>query len=143
MSNKIEIPVKGMDCAGCARNVQSTLENLSGVQSAEVLLSAEKARLITDSPSPDRLTIKKAVEDIGYHVPIVDQEAEEDEQEGQALAQKSFRLFGMVFGGILFIVVAGEWLGLFQTVTASIPFWAGTLFVLATGYPVFKQVIVA
>src|SRR5699024_9791147 len=91
----------------------------------------------------DRLTIKKAVEDIGYHVPIVDQETEEDEQEGQALAQKSFRLFGMVFGGILFIVVAGEWLGLFQAVTASIPFWAGTLFVLATGYPVFKQVIVA
>lgn len=140
MAQKMEIPVKGMDCAGCARNVKTALENVAGVHSAEVLLSAEKARLTTDSPPPDRLKIKKAVEEIGYRVPENEQLGEEA---GKAVARRSFRLFGLVFGGILLVVVAGEWLGLFQAVTDFIPFWAGILLVFATGYPVFKQVVVA
>ncbi|HET6527272.1 MAG TPA: cation-translocating P-type ATPase [Balneolaceae bacterium] len=142
MPQKIEIPVKGMDCAGCAKNVQSALEKVEGVQSVEVLLSAEKARLVTDSKSPDHQAIKKAVESIGYHIPDLDQ-GQAEEQDIEDMARKSFRLFGLVFGGILFIVVAGEWLGLFQTVTGLIPFWVGAILVLIAGYPVFKQVIVA
>ncbi|HEX6982440.1 MAG TPA: cation-translocating P-type ATPase [Balneolaceae bacterium] len=142
MSQKVEIPVRGMDCAGCARNVQSALEKLEGVQSVEVLLSAEKARLVTDSKLPSHQAIKKAVEDIGYRVP--DNVQGGDEEQGiEDVARKSFRLFGLVFGGILFIVVAGEWLGLFQTVTDLVPFWIGAILVLIAGYPVFKQVIIA
>ena len=131
-----------MDCAGCVRNVKSTLEKLDGVDSAEVLLSAEKARLTSSTYLPDISAIKKAVEDIGYRVPTKD-EGDEVEQDMKSMAQKSFRLFGLVFGAILLIVVAGEWLGLFQAMTDWIPFWAGTLFVLAIGYPVFRQVFVA
>lgn len=138
---QMEITVKGMDCAGCARSVQTAIEKLEGVESAEVLLSAEKARITTKTTLPAHSVIRKAVEDIGYRIPE-DKKIDGDEQT-QATAQKSFRLFGLVFGAILFVVVAGEWLGLFHTVTDYIPFWAGTLIVLATGYPVFRQVVKA
>ena len=146
MKQSVEISVKGMDCSGCARNVQQALEKVEGVESVEVLLSAEKARVTTGSRSPDFPAFRKAVEDIGYRMPEKGQGKEEssnEQRDMEAVAQKSFRLFGLVFGGILFIVVAGEWLGLFQAVTDFIPFWTGTLIVAVTGYPVFKKVVTA
>jgi copper chaperone CopZ len=89
MSQKIEVTVKGMDCAGCARNVQSVLEKLEGIESAEVLLSAEKARLVTGPKPPDHQTIKKAVEEIGYRVPDSGQGEGDEEQDIENIARKS------------------------------------------------------
>lgn len=133
-----------MDCSGCANNVKGALEKLDEVESAEVLLSAEKARINAQSDRLNLDIIKKAVEDIGYHIP---DESEDENKAGESSlkqkAQESFRLFGLVFGAILLIVIAGEWLGLFQTLTQWIPFWAGALLVLLMGYPVFKQVVIA
>lgn len=141
---QIEITVKGMDCSGCANNVKGALEKLDEVESAEVLLSAEKARINTTSDQPDLDIIKKAVEDIGYHIPNDATEQPQNKNESlKEKAQQSFRLFGLVFGAILLIVIAGEWLGLFQTLTQWVPFWVGALLVLLMGYPVFKQVAVA
>ncbi len=131
-----------MDCAGCVRSVQTSLEKLDGVDSAEVLLSSEKAVISSKSALPDRRAIKKAVEDIGYRIPDAEADQEPHDQT-QEIAKKSFRLFGLVFGVILLVVVAGEWLGLFHAVTEYIPFWLGTLIVLGMGYPVFKQVVKA
>lgn len=134
-----------MDCAGCARSVKQALERLDGVEDAQVLLSSEKARITTsDSCKLDQAALKKAVEDIGYQVPDHSGNGNLDgEQETKDLAQRSFRLFGLVFGLILLVIVGGEWMGLFQKVTVQVPFWAGTLVVLITGYPVFKKVIQA
>ncbi len=145
MSKKeVQLLIKGMDCSGCANNVKNALEQLEEVESAEVFLSAEKARVRTRTDHPDLNTFKKAVEDIGYH--IHDDTTDQSQQKNKSLkekAQKSFRLFGLVFGVILLIVIAGEWLGLFQALTQWVPFWTGTALVLLMGYPVFKQVIVA
>jgi Cd2+/Zn2+-exporting ATPase/Cu+-exporting ATPase len=141
--NQIEIQVKGMDCAGCVRTVESALCAVDGVESVEVLLSAEKAKVNTKNGSADRKELMKAVEDAGYRVPDDGTDIAGGEKQTEDLAKRSFRLFGLVFGGILLVVVAGEWLGLFQAVTENIPFWAGAIFVLATGYPVFRQVVVA
>lgn len=141
--DQIEIQVKGMDCAGCVRTVESALCAVDGVESVEVLLSAEKAKVNTKNGSADRKELKKAVEDAGYRVPDDGTDIAGSEKQTEDLAKRSFRLFGLVFGGILLVVVAGEWLGLFQAVTENIPFWAGAIFVLATGYPVFRQVVVA
>ncbi len=141
MSEEVEGTVKGMDCNGCARSVQSALEKLDNVESAEVLLSAEKARIRGNKL--DVSAIKKAVEDIGYRIPGTKTENKGSEEGLEAIAQKSFRLFGLVFGAILLVVVAGEWFGLFQAVTEWVPFWAGALIVLVTGYPVLKQVVLA
>ncbi|MDZ7716139.1 MAG: cation-translocating P-type ATPase [Balneolaceae bacterium] len=138
-----EFTVKGMDCAGCAKNVKQALEKIEGVESANVLLSSEKARVTLKDPQPKVSDFKKALEDIGYRIPEQENTAGNEASKIESLAQKSFQLFGMVFGGILFVVVAGEWLGFFEAATRWIPFWAGTLFVLVIGYPVFRQVIVA
>lgn len=144
MSNKqMEITIKGMDCAGCARNVKTALEKLDDVESADVFLSSEKANIRFGPHQPNYSTIKNAIEDIGYRVPDTTEQSGSSEQNLQDKARKSFRLFGLVFGAILLIVVAGEWLGLFQTATQWIPFWLGVLLVLFIGYPVFKQVITA
>lgn len=140
MSKKLEITVKGMDCSGCARSVQSVLSKQPGVKSAEVLLSAERAVVEYDDDTPDLDSLKKAVEEIGYRVA---DDSKTDQKQTEALAQKTMRLFGIVFGGVLFVVVAGEWMGLFESITAFIPYWLGTLLVLLMGYPVFKKVIQA
>ena len=50
---------------------------------------------------------------------------------------------GVFFGAVLFIVVAGEWLGLFANITALVPFWLGALLVLVTGWPIFTNVVKA
>ena len=145
MSKKeVQLTIKGMDCSGCANNVKSALEQLEQVESAEVFLSAEKAKIRTTSDNPDLRPLKKAVEEIGYHIPDdTSQKSQNSDESLKTKAQKSFRLFGLVFGAILLVVIAGEWLGLFQALTQGVPFWAGAALVLLMGYPVFKQVVVA
>ncbi|ACM18575.1 heavy metal-associated domain protein [Geotalea daltonii FRC-32] len=45
---KIEIGIKEMDCADCARHIKSAVESVPGVAEAEVLFSAQKAVLSFD-----------------------------------------------------------------------------------------------
>ena len=130
-----------MDCAGCVRSVKNALERMEGVDSANVLLASEKARLTSRSSLPDLSEIQRTIEDAGYR--LAEEQQPESSYQTEDLAKKSFRLFGLVFGAILLVIVAGEWLGLFQAITEYIPFWVGTLFVIAMGYPVFIQVIKA
>ncbi len=49
-------------------------------------------------------------------------------------------VLGLVFGAVLFLVVAGEWLGLTESLTRRVPWPAGAVLVLAAGYPVFRGV---
>ena len=42
---------------------------------------------------------------------------------------------------MLFVVVVGEWLGLFETLTARVPWPVGLAAVLVAGYPVFRNVV--
>ncbi|MDZ7773836.1 MAG: cation-translocating P-type ATPase [Balneolaceae bacterium] len=144
MSKKeTHLTVKGMDCAGCARNVKQALEGMEGVSSADVYLSSEKARIVHGPERPTLDEFRKAVEAIGYRIPGEEDPGGEQAPSVQDYARKSFRLFGLVFGAILLIAVAGEWLGLFDALTARVPFWAGTAAVAAIGWPVFRQVAVA
>src|SRR6266702_7606534 len=66
---KLEIPVRGMDCAECTMHVQHALAALPGVEDVHVLLSSEKAVLQVDPALVDLPTIRKAVEGAGYTVP--------------------------------------------------------------------------
>lgn len=141
--NEVQLTIKGMDCSGCANNVKSALEQLEEVESVEVFLSAEKAKIRTRTKHPNLTTFKKAVEDIGYHIPDSTDKSQRENESLKEKAQKSFRLFGLVFGAILLVVIVGEWLVFFQILTQWVPFWAGAALVLFMGYPVFKQVVVA
>jgi P-type Cu+ transporter len=138
----IEVPVAGMDCAECAMHVQHALTELPGVSSAKVLLSSEKAIIQMDPGAVEMSAIRDAVARAGYSVP------EEAAELGAASPMAGFTkrvltLFGVVFGAVLFIVVIGEWLGVFETATERIPWPIWLAAVLIGGYPVFRNVVKA
>lgn len=136
----IEVPIRGMDCAECTRHVQHAIEALPGVETATVLLAAEKAVVQLDPLQVDLPMIRKAVEQAGYQVP----RAEVIQPPASRLADITrpiLTLFGIVFGVVLFVVVVGEWLGLFEALTERVPWPLGLTAVLVAGYPVFRNVV--
>src|SRR5581483_2014389 len=142
---QIEVPVRGMDCAECTMHVQRALAALPGVEDVRVLLSSEKAVLQVDPARIDLPAIRKAVEGAGYIVP------ESARQEGMPRTSASLStftrpiltLFGLVFGAVFLVVIAGEWLGLFDRVTDMVPWYIGWVLVLLAGYPIFWNVVKA
>ncbi|MCH8051498.1 MAG: copper-translocating P-type ATPase [Chloroflexi bacterium] len=66
---EISIPVAGMTCAACVRKVEKTLNDLPGVASATVNLSAGKAGIVYDPSACDVPAMVERVEEIGYEVP--------------------------------------------------------------------------
>jgi Cd2+/Zn2+-exporting ATPase/Cu+-exporting ATPase len=147
MSNlkTIEVPVAGMDCSECAAHVQKAICAVPGVAVANVLLASEKAVIQLDPAQVQLPAIRKAVEGAGYSVPVAAAIAPAAAGEESALPgafyRKLFTVFGLVFGAVLFVVVVGEWLGLFEQVTEQVPFGVGVVLVLATGWPIFRNVI--
>lgn len=137
----LEIPIEGMDCAECTLHVQHAIASLPGVEGVDVFLTSSKAIVRLDSAQVDLSAIEQAVENAGYHVPKLVEAAAGDEATYQSFARRIFTLLGMAFGSVLFVVVVGEWLGLFEAVTARLPWFVGLAVVLVAGYPVFLKVI--
>lgn len=139
-AESIELPIRGMDCAECASTVQRALAAVPGVRSATVLLSAEKAVVERDPTRATLPALCAAVEGAGYRVPQAGASAAPTAGIGVDFSRQALALFGLVFGAVLFVVVIGEWLGLFEAVTERVPFWVGALLVLLAGWPIFQSV---
>ena len=139
----MDIPVEGMDCAECTIHVQHAIQELPGVKSVNVLLVAEKATIQFDPTLVDLPLIRKAVAGAGYKVPETIQAPESSARSLQDFTKPILTIFGIVFGVILFVVVFGEWFGLFEKITTWVPWPFGLAVVLLFGYPVFKNVILA
>jgi Cd2+/Zn2+-exporting ATPase/Cu+-exporting ATPase len=141
----LEVPVAGMDCSECAAHVQKAICAVPGVAAANVLLASEKAVIRLDPAQVQLPDIRKAVEGAGYSVPTGAAGAPAATGGESALPgafyRKLFTVFGLVFGAVLFVVVVGEWLGLFAQITAQVPFVVGVALVLATGWPIFRNVL--
>src|SRR6266567_2432940 len=142
---QIEVQVAGMDCAECTEHVQRALAALPGVEDVRVLLSSEKAVLQVDPTQVDLPTIRRAVEGAGYTVPDVPPGGEEATSSRPLVSftRPILTLFGLVFGAVLLVVIAGEWLGLFERVTDLVPWYLGWGLVLLAGYPIFWNVLKA
>jgi Cd2+/Zn2+-exporting ATPase/Cu+-exporting ATPase len=131
---KVELHVRGLDCADCARHVQAAIETVPGVTKVEVLIAAQKAVVVFDPEVTGEAKIRRAVEGAGYAI--------HREEEGKTLeplagfSRKVLTLFGAVFGAVLFVVVVGEWLGLFKQVTHGVPWPVWLVVILAGGWPV-------
>ncbi len=141
----IEFSIGGMDCAECTVHVQQALAALPGIQEVRVLLSSEKAIVEVDPSQMDVLQLRKAVEGAGYSVPEV--MTEQGKQSGSrslaSFTRPILTFLGLVFGVVLLVVIAGEWLGLFERVTDLVPWYLGWSLVLLAGYPIFWNVIKA
>ena len=135
----ITVPIQGMDCAECIQHVGRAISKLDGVKSVDVLLATEKAIIQLD---PDKVTmpsIRKAVASAGeYSVPetVAPVAAPIGDFNRQLMV-----LLVLVFGAVLSIIVVGEWLGIFELLSALIPFSIGVIIVLAGGWPIVRNVI--
>jgi P-type Cu+ transporter len=137
----IEVPVRGMDCADCTRHVQRAIAGLPGVESVDVFLASEKAIIHGNPGVVDLASIRKAVAEAGYSVPDSSERA--TTVAPNAFTRQVLSLLGILFGVILFVVVAGEMLGLFEAITRRVPWPLGLGVILLFGYPVFRNVIKA
>jgi Cd2+/Zn2+-exporting ATPase/Cu+-exporting ATPase len=139
-AHTIEVPIAGMDCAECTEHVQTAIAALPGVETVQVFLAAEKAVVRLDPRRVDLAAVRQAVEGAGYTVPTV-ADAAPGAVQSRDFARRVLGLFGLVFGGVLLVVVAGEGLGLFEVVTTRVPWPVGVALVLLAGYPVFRNVV--
>ena len=116
----VEVPIKGIDCAECTVRVREAISTLPGVESVDVFLASEKALVRLDPARVDLKAIARAVEEAGYSVPsLVD--VPPAALPASDFTRRVLTLFGVVFGTVLFVVVAGEWLGLFEAATERVP----------------------
>jgi len=121
-------------------HVQHAIAALPGVESVDVFLTSEKAVVHLDPALVDVPAIRKAVEGAGYSLPEAQDEAAPTSGYGN-FTRSVLTFLGVVFGAVLFVVVVGEWLGLFEALTARVPFLVGLAIVLVAGFPVFRSVI--
>jgi Cu+-exporting ATPase len=125
---------------------------LPGVESVDVFLASERARVRLDPAQVNLEAVRKAVEGAGYSVPETHPELDRDSKASSGQAEtlqelsvqyrrRILLLLGVLFGFILFVVVIGEWLGLFEQITRRVPWYVGLALVIAAGYPVFRNVV--
>ncbi|MCC6169678.1 MAG: cation-translocating P-type ATPase, partial [Caldilineaceae bacterium] len=141
-----EVAVRGMDCAECTLHVRRAIAALPGVRTVEVLLASEKAVVDYDPAQVDLPAIRKAVQSAGYQAPAGETEhtaGASPAQTGSDFGRAVLWVLGLVFGAVILIVVAGEWLGLFEAVTTRVPWYIGWLIVLVGWAPVLRNVLAA
>jgi len=105
----IELPITGMTCASCVRNVERAIGKQSGVLSVNVNLATEKANVTYLPGSVRRPDIIHAVESAGYGVlDLANVEAPEDVERAARQAeidrQKRLVLIGAAFTVPLFVL---------------------------------------
>ncbi len=131
-----------MDCAGCARSVQSALEGVSGVRSADVRLMTEKAVVELDAVAPaDEDALRRAVENAGYRVPT--DETTPDSGSTEVHTRRSMGLLAAVAALVLALAIVGHGLGVFAWIEQTVPWPVSLGATLLLGAPVFKNVAVA
>ena len=67
-TQRLDLPISGMHCAGCAGRIEKALQDLAGVQQAQVNFATEKATVYFDPVALDRPAISRKIEDVGYTV---------------------------------------------------------------------------
>lgn len=66
---EIILPIRGMNCNGCASNVERAIRKLPGVSAVKVDLKANAAQVTYDPLKVDLLEFQYAVTQIGYGIP--------------------------------------------------------------------------
>jgi Cu+-exporting ATPase len=69
-TQRLDLPIQGMSCAGCAARIEKVLHGLPGIQEAHVNFATEKATVRYDPASTTLDQLTKEVEAIGYQVPL-------------------------------------------------------------------------
>lgn len=86
MSNIVRrnFPVQGMGCAACVARVQNTIKSLDGVSGCNVSLASNSAQVDYDPKVVTSAEIRKAVQDAGYDLVIVNEDDLEEDADSEA-----------------------------------------------------------
>ena len=108
-TGSIELPITGMTCASCVRNVERAIQKQPGILSVNVNLATEKATVSYLPGAVRRGDLVKAVENAGYGVlDLSNAEAPEDAERAARQAeidrQQRLVLIGALFTLPLFIL---------------------------------------
>ncbi len=111
----LELPITGMTCASCVRNVERAINKAPGVLSVNVNLANEKATVSYLPGAVRRPDIVKAVEAAGYGVvdlskaaPGTEVDAERAAREAEIQRQERNLRLGLIFTVPLFILSMGR-----------------------------------
>jgi P-type Cu+ transporter len=69
-AERISLPVAGMSCAACAARIEKTLRRVEGVHEASVNFAAHRASVSYDPARTAPESLKTAIEDAGFQVPV-------------------------------------------------------------------------
>lgn len=64
---RTELNIEGMTCNHCVMTVTNALKAVDGVKAADVHLDTNSAKVVYDGSKTSLASLKKAVEDAGYH----------------------------------------------------------------------------
>ena len=137
---RLEVPVRGMDCAECTQHVQHAIAGVKGVHSVEVMLAAEKAVVQLDPHTTSLSAIRRAVESAGYSVPD-ESIAPDRPSRFSAMSRPLLPWLTFGLGGLLLLFVVAEALDLVEPISARIPLWIPLGFVVIVGFPIFRNVV--
>ena len=68
MSNRYDLPVKGMTCANCVARVEKIIGKFDQIKNVSVNLATEKVSFESDSDTINLSEISKAVKEYGYEL---------------------------------------------------------------------------
>jgi Cu+-exporting ATPase len=120
----IDLPITGMTCASCVRNVERAINKASGVLSVSVNLATEKASVTYLPGSVRRSDLVKAVEKAGYGVletssAEAPEDAERVARQAEIDRQKRLLFIGILFTLPLFVLSMGRDLVMASQVTEA------------------------
>jgi Cu+-exporting ATPase len=134
----VHLPIRGMDCAHCARAVRRQLAGVPGVASVEVLHSAGRAVLRMDPARVDEAALHAAVRRAGLAVDVHG-DARDAEPRIPAAPRRPAWAFAALAGGALAAALAGEWMGVYDALADLVPapVWIAAL--ALAGWPVARE----
>ncbi|WP_066426669.1 heavy metal translocating P-type ATPase [Anabaena sp. 4-3] len=158
--DNVTLKLRGMSCAGCAKNIEDAILAVPGVEECNVNFGAEQATIEYDSTRTDLQTIQNAVSAAGYSAYPLQPEnlmTGEDDAEIRLRQQESrdLRLKVIVGGIISMVLVIGSipmmtglhlpWMPVWLhnawvqlLLTTPVQFWCGKSF-FVNGWKAFKR----
>ena len=124
-------PVQGMGCAACVARVQSAVKNQKGVADCNVSLASNSARIDYDPKVVTPADLRKAVQDAGYDLIVVDDGESEEDADEEADRQREDYFRGLKQDAALAIVLS-LLLMLIGMGFKDFPFKGYVLWILAT-----------
>ena len=103
-TGSLDLPITGMTCASCVRNVERAINKQPGILAVNVNLATEKATVQYVPGAVRRADIVKAVENAGYGVVDLSNAAEPEDAERAARQAEIDRQRRMVLIGAVFTI---------------------------------------